>query len=71
MEIARYGTAFDACFSVTPEVTGLWQASGRSSRSYAELVALDLDYSARWSDSRDLSILIRNVPAVLAQCGSR
>ena len=70
-EIARYGAAFDTCFSVTPGVTGLWQVSGRSDCSYAERVALDLDYSTRWSLSRDLSILIRTVPAVLAQRGSR
>ena len=70
-EIARYGAAFDTCFSVTPGVTGLWQVSGRSDCSYAERVALDLDYSTQWSLSRDLSILIRTVPAVLAQRGSR
>ena len=70
-ELARYGAAFDACFSVTPGVTGLWQVSGRSDCSYAERVALDLDYAAHWRLSRDLAILLRTVPAVLAQRGSR
>ena len=70
-EVARYGTAFDTCFAVTPGVTGLWQVSGRSDCSYAERVALDLDYSTRWSLARDLLILLRTVPAVLAQRGSR
>ncbi len=70
-EVARYGAAFSACFSVTPGVTGLWQVSGRSDTTYEERVALDLDYAARWSLKRDLVILVRTVPAVFAQRGSR
>ncbi|MGC5778746.1 sugar transferase [Methylobacterium sp. NFXW15] len=70
-EVARYGAAFETCFSVPPGVTGLWQVSGRSDTTYAERVALDLDYAARWSLRRDLTILIKTVPAVFAQRGSR
>ena len=70
-EIERYGSAFTTCFSVTPGVTGLWQVSGRSDCSYAERVALDLDYASRWSFSRDIAIMLRTIPAVLAQRGSR
>ncbi|MCK2055858.1 sugar transferase [Methylobacterium sp. 37f] len=70
-EVARYGAAFQTCFSVTPGVTGLWQVSGRSNCSYAERVEMDLAYALDWSFSRDLSILVRTVPAVLAQRGSR
>ncbi len=70
-EVARYGSAFDACFSVPPGVTGLWQVSGRSDTTYAERVALDLDYAARWSLRRDLVILVRTIPAVFGQHGSR
>ncbi len=70
-EVARYGTAFPACFSVPPGVTGLWQVSGRSDTTYEERVALDLDYARRWSLARDLLILVRTVPAVFAQRGSR
>ena len=70
-EIERYGSAFAPCFSVTPGVTGLWQVSGRSNCSYAERVALDLQYASKWRLSRDLSILVRTMPAVLAQRGSR
>ncbi|WP_409565838.1 sugar transferase [Methylobacterium sp. J-077] len=48
-EVARYGTAFAACCSVPPGLTGLWQVSGRSDTTYAERVALDLDYASCWS----------------------
>ncbi|KQO89423.1 exopolysaccharide biosynthesis protein [Methylobacterium sp. Leaf91] len=70
-EIERYGSAFDTCFSVTPGVTGLWQVSGRSDCAYAERVALDLDYATRWSFGRDVVIMLRTIPAVLTQRGSR
>ncbi|MCJ2094654.1 sugar transferase [Methylobacterium sp. J-072] len=70
-EVVRYGAAFAACFSVPPGLTGLWQVSGRSDTTYAERVALDLDYASRWSLRRDLAIMLRTVPAVLRQRGSR
>ncbi len=69
-EVERYGPAFATCFSVPPGITGLWQVSGRAKRSFAERVELDLAYTTSWRLSRDLSILIRTVPAVLAQHGS-
>ena len=70
-EVARYGCAFAVCFSMSPGLTGLWQISGRSGTSYGERVGLDLDYARRWRLARDLAILARTVPAVLAQRGSR
>ena len=70
-EVARYGAAFSVCFAVPPGVTGLWQVSGRSDTSYAERVALDLDYASRWSLRRDIAIMLRTIPAVLAQRGSK
>jgi exopolysaccharide production protein ExoY len=70
-EIARYDHAFATCFAVPPGVTGLWQVSGRSDTTYAERVALDLDYATRWSLRRDLAIMLRTIPAVLAQRGSK
>ena len=70
-EVARYGRAFATCFAVPPGVTGLWHVSGRSDTSYSERVALDLDYASRWSLRRDIAIMLRTVPAVLAQRGSK
>ena len=70
-EVARYGADFETCFSVPPGLTGLWQVSGRSDTGYAERIALDRAYAARWSLARDVAILIKTVPAVLSQRGSR
>jgi exopolysaccharide production protein ExoY len=69
-EADRYGPAFATCFSVPPGITGLWQVSGRASLSFAERVELDLVYSTSWHLLRDLAILARTVPAVLARRGS-
>jgi len=70
-EAARYGELFEPCFSVRPGVTGLWQVSGRSDCPYEERVRLDARYAREWSLAQDLAILIKTVPAVLAQRGSR
>ena len=70
-EIERYGEAFSHCFSVQPGLTGLWQVSGRSDCGYASRVALDGRYVAEWRLLLDVEILVKTVPAVLLQKGSR
>ena len=68
-EIELYGPACATCFASPPGITGLWQVSGRSTRDFAERVALDLAYATSWRLRRDLSILARTIPAVLTQRG--
>ena len=51
--------------SVKPGITGLWQVSGRSSRTFDEMVQLDLDYIENRSLYTDLKILFRTIPATL------
>ncbi|CAN7712990.1 sugar transferase [Bosea sp. LjRoot237] len=70
-ERERYGEAFTHCFSVPPGLTGLWQISGRSDCSYATRISLDSQYASEWRLLLDAKILIRTVPAVLMQKGSR
>lgn len=70
-EIHRYGEHFAHCFSVTPGLTGLWQVSGRSDCSYAMRVTLDTRYVDEWQLRTDVQILLRTIPAVLRQQGSR
>src|ERR1044071_9097690 len=47
-------------FSMKPGMTGLWQASGRSSVDFEEWMRLDLDYVGNWSLRLDAQILLRN-----------
>jgi exopolysaccharide production protein ExoY len=70
-EIQRYGESFAHCFSVAPGLTGLWQVSGRSDCTYQQRVALDSQYASEWSLWLDAAIVLKTVPAVLRQRGSR
>lgn len=51
--------------SMRPGITGLWQASGGHSLSFAEWMACDLRYIDTWSLRLDLSILLRTLPLIL------
>ncbi len=55
---------------VQPGITGMWQVSGRSNTSFDEYSRLDLYYVDNWSLLTDLSILIKTLPAVVAQRGA-
>lgn len=68
-EIPRYGDDFRYYCAVRPGLTGLWQISGRNDVSYEERVKLDRTYVEQRSFSRDLGILARTVPAVMASRG--
>lgn len=69
-EISKYGADYDFYDAVRPGITGLWQVSGRNDISYARRVALDGWYARNWSLWLDIVILIKTVPALLAQRGS-
>jgi lipopolysaccharide/colanic/teichoic acid biosynthesis glycosyltransferase len=50
-----------------PGLTGLWQVSGKNRTTFTEMVRLDIAYAKRHSLWLDLAIMVRTVPAVLAQ----
>jgi len=57
--------------SIRPGLTCLWQVSGRSDLTFAEWMALDLEYVDRWTLWLDLAILLRTVPAIISRRGAR
>ena len=59
-EVAEYPSWYLQRFSVKPGLTGLWQVSGRSERTYEEMVRLDIEYAERRSLALDLSILAQD-----------
>ncbi len=69
-EVEKYGDCFDCYCKVKPGLTGLWQVSGRSKLSYDERVALDCEYVARWSLTKDTVILLKTFSAVVNQDGA-
>ncbi len=55
---------------VTPGLTCLWQISGRSDLSFSQQVELDLEYIDRHSVLREVSILLKTIPAVISGRGA-
>jgi lipopolysaccharide/colanic/teichoic acid biosynthesis glycosyltransferase len=61
----QYGRLSALVFRAKPGLTGLWQVSGRSRLTYAERVALDLEYVRRRSLRTDARIVLKTIPAVV------
>jgi lipopolysaccharide/colanic/teichoic acid biosynthesis glycosyltransferase len=55
---------------VKPGLTGPMQINGRGDLPLDDRVRLELDYIAHYSFARDLSILLRTLPAVLRGNGA-
>lgn len=56
--------------SVRPGLTGLWQVSGRSDRTFAERLEIETDYVRRRGFALDASVAVRTVGAVLSGRGA-
>jgi lipopolysaccharide/colanic/teichoic acid biosynthesis glycosyltransferase len=69
-EVEHYPEAWLRRFVHKPGMTGLWQVSGRSELTMAEMVKLDIDYTDRRSVWLNLSILLRTIPVVLFARGA-
>jgi len=57
--------------SLRPGLTCLWQVSGRSDLTFAEWMALDLEYVDSWTLWLDVAILLRTIPAIVSRRGAR
>jgi lipopolysaccharide/colanic/teichoic acid biosynthesis glycosyltransferase len=53
-------------FDTLPGMTGLWQVSGKNRLSFEQMIRLDIAYTNRLSLLRDLEILLRTGPAIVA-----
>jgi len=69
-EVAEYPSWYLQRFAVKPGLTGLWQVSGRSERTYEEMVRLDIEYAQSRSLWGDLSILARTPWVVVGRKGA-
>ena len=69
-EVAQYEDWHRERLSVLPGITGLWQISGRSSLTFKEMAALDIEYAQRCSVGLDLIILAKTAPVVLSIRGA-
>ncbi len=69
-EIAKYQEHFRVYASGRPGLTGLWQIKGRNETTYAERVALDVEYLRNWSLRRDIAIVLMTVKRVVEGRGA-
>jgi lipopolysaccharide/colanic/teichoic acid biosynthesis glycosyltransferase len=69
-EIHHYNGEGPLLLSLKPGITGAWQVSGRSTLAYPHRAVVELDYVERWSLWRDIRILLRTIPVVLAARGA-
>ncbi|PLS83405.1 MAG: sugar transferase [Chloroflexi bacterium] len=69
-EVFQYETWHRRRLEVTPGITGLWQATGRSDTSFDEMVRLDIYYAEHWSLWLDVRILLATIPSVLSGRGA-
>jgi exopolysaccharide biosynthesis polyprenyl glycosylphosphotransferase len=70
-EVALYEQHHYARFDAKPGMTGPWQVSGRNEiKDFEEIVALETSYMRHWSLLRDIGILLRTIPVVLARRGA-
>ena len=69
-EIHHYNGEGPLLLSLKPGMTGQWQVSGRSQVAYPERAAVELEYVEGWSLWRDIGIILRTLPAVMAARGA-
>ena len=48
-EVTKYGEVYELYKQVRPDMTGLWQVSGRNEATYEERVVLAAYYVRNWS----------------------
>lgn len=69
-EVAQYRPEDYVRLEALPGLTGLWQVMGRGEVSFEEMMELDTEYVRTCSIWKDISIILRTVPAVLSGSGA-
>ena len=70
-ELEKYGDQKDKFLSVTPGLTGFWQASGRSDVDYDERIRMELYYIDNQSLWLDFKIILKTFIAVIKKEGAK
>jgi lipopolysaccharide/colanic/teichoic acid biosynthesis glycosyltransferase len=69
-EVEDYPVWYCERFAVKPGLTGLWQVSGRNTKTYEEMVGLDIEYVRSRRVALDLRILVKTIRVVLRSEGA-
>jgi lipopolysaccharide/colanic/teichoic acid biosynthesis glycosyltransferase len=54
-------------FNTLPGLTGLWQVGGKNKTTFTEMICLDIRYASTKTIWLDLKIILKTLPAVMAQ----
>lgn len=68
--VTLHGQSAHLYLAVKPGMTGPWQVAGRSQAAPGQRRALVAEYVQNWTPWRDLSIVLRTIPAVLSGRGA-
>lgn len=69
VELMKYGSHRRSLLSMTPGITGLWQVSGRNDVTYAERVAMDLEYMENIAFLSDAKVIFQTGMSVISGTG--
>lgn len=69
-EKVKYDKYVNKLFSVTPGLTGYWQANGRSDTTYCERVQMDMYYIDNRSFTMDIKIIFKTIISVIKREGA-
>ncbi len=70
-ELEKYGKNKEKFLSVTPGLTGYWQANGRSNTTYEERVEMDMYYIDHMNIFLDIKIIFQTIRSVLKKEGAK
>ena len=69
-ELEKYGDNKDKFLSVSPGLTGYWQANGRSSTTYEQRMEMELYYIDNISPKLDVKIFFKTIESVIKKEGA-
>ncbi len=71
-EFEQYSLYYRRRLSITPGLTGMWQANGRSEvTDFDDVVKYDLEYIDNWSLGLDIKLLFKTFTSVLFSKGAK
>lgn len=70
-ELEKYGENKEKFLSVTPGLTGYWQANGRSDTTYEERMQMELYYVDNISFKLDIKIFFKTIISVIKREGAK
>jgi lipopolysaccharide/colanic/teichoic acid biosynthesis glycosyltransferase len=66
-EAAQLTATQRARFRTLPGMTGLWQVSGKNRTTFSQMIRLDIAYADQLSILLDLKIILKTLPAIVAE----